>query len=465
MSVVQIIPWRNLQTWVVPGTTVGGTKWPLVPLADLLVQLAPLSYEPQSEEVVRFAGVRWYGKGVFIREERTPDQISAKCYPLIPGSIVYNRLFGWKSAFALVGEELAGVVVSSEFPQFEINSGRVLPSFINLVLGSPAFAPVMLARSTGSTAVSRNRLHVDDFLSLEVPVPDLTTQERLVAEHDAAMREAEKADAAATETRLAADEAFCNALGISIVEDAALPGGLVSIARFSALDRWDVESAGDAMASKYPFEPLERYADIRLGCQVPRRGTVAEGTVERPYLRAANVQRGWFSTADVKRMYVLPSTAAALRLMPNDILFVEGNSQTEVGRVAVWQRDDETIIQNSVVRARPHDDLDAHFAAAWFNTIPGRRYFFKNATTTTGSLWHIGSGKVGQAPIPAAPLSLQHELAAAHTEDIARANADAERARELRRSAVDEFAATVFGAEAELADIVSDEEGESDAQP
>ncbi|MFF7656865.1 hypothetical protein ACFZCY_44960 [Streptomyces sp. NPDC007983] len=458
MTVIEIVHWRDLQTWVVPGAMMTGDSWPLVPLAELLTPLTPSAYEPGPGEFVRFAGVRWYGKGVFVREERMPDQISAKCYPLIPGSIVYNRLFGWKSAFALVGEEMAGVVVSNEFPQFEVNVDLVLPAFLNLILGSPAFAPIMLARSTGSTAVSRNRLYVSDLLDLHVPVPDKATQAGIVAEYDSAMRAAEETEAAAGATRIAADEKFCSELGISMIEN-SLPDGLTSVAKFSALDRWDVESAGNAMTSAYPFEPIERHAEIRLGCQVPRRGAVSDGMVQRPYLRAANVQRGWFSTIDVKRMYVTPSTAESLRLKPNDVLFVEGNSQTEVGRAAVWERDDETIIQNSVVRARPHGDLDPYFAMAWFNSIPGRRYFSENATTTTGSLWHIGSGKVGRAPIPAAPLDVQQELAAAHKKSIARANVDAGRASEIRRNAIDNFATAVFGLEASLADSVV-EEGE-----
>ncbi|MFG3076091.1 hypothetical protein [Streptomyces sp. NPDC048225] len=459
MAVIEIAHWRDLQTWVVPGAAMTGDSWPLVPLAELLTPLTPPAYEPKPGELVRFAGVRWYGKGVFVREERMPDQISAKCYPLIPGSLVYNRLFGWKSAFALVGEEMAGVVVSNEFPQFEVMVDRVLPAFLNLVLGSPAFAPIMLARSTGSTAVSRNRLHVGDLLDLHVPVPDRTEQASIVAEYESAMRTAEEAEAAADATRIAADEKFLFELGISIVEN-SLPDGLTSIAKFSALDRWDVESAGNAMTSTYSLEPIEEHAEIRLGCQVPRRGAVSHGMVERPYLRAANVQRGWFSTSDVKRMHVMPSTAEALRLKPNDVLFVEGNSQTEVGRAAVWERADDTIIQNSVVRARPHDDLDPYFAMAWFNSIPGRRYFAENATTTTGSLWHIGSGKVGRAPIPAAPWDVQQELAAAHRDSVTRANEDAARAREIRRNAIDKFATAVFGVEASLADSEVEESEE-----
>ncbi|MFC7487852.1 restriction endonuclease subunit S [Knoellia sp. CPCC 206453] len=157
------------------------TEWPSVPLATLVAQHAPERVIPADDDTVRFAGVRWYGEGLFVREERRGSDVKAKCYALRPGLLVYNRLFAWKQSFAVVADEFEGVVVSNEFPQFEVDAKLATPEFLALYCSSPVFASRALGSSSGSAAVSRNRLKEDDFLRLKVARPPLPVQERIQA--------------------------------------------------------------------------------------------------------------------------------------------------------------------------------------------------------------------------------------------------------------------------------------------
>jgi type I restriction enzyme, S subunit len=170
---ITIARWRDLDTWA---PLVGlGTEapWPLVELRNVVFQVTPEAYDPEPDETVRFAGVRWYGEGLFVREERDGSQVKGKCYPLQPGLLVYNRLFAWKQSFAIITPEFEGVVVSNEFPQFEVDKELARTKFVALICASAKFAEIALMRSTGSTAVSRNRLREIDFLDLEIPLPPL----------------------------------------------------------------------------------------------------------------------------------------------------------------------------------------------------------------------------------------------------------------------------------------------------
>lgn len=151
-------------------------EWPAVPLGTLLAQHTPTQVFPAYDDTVRFAGVRWYGAGLFVREERKGSEVKGKCYALKPGMLVYNRLFAWKQSFAVVGDDYDGVVVSNEFPQFEADSTRVMPEFLALYCSSPAFAEKARSLSTGSAAVSRNRLKEADFLRLPAVLPPLASQ-------------------------------------------------------------------------------------------------------------------------------------------------------------------------------------------------------------------------------------------------------------------------------------------------
>ncbi|PII83004.1 hypothetical protein BMH32_10220 [Leucobacter sp. OLJS4] len=156
------------------------SDWPLVSLSSLLAQHEPEQVVPGPDDVVRFAGVRWYGAGLFVREERKGVEVKGKCYALKPGTLVYNRLFAWKQSFAAVGSDFDGVVVSNEFPQFVVDSELATPEYLALYCSSPMFGEEAFALSTGATAVSRNRLKEEDFMRMRVSRPPVPVQRRIV---------------------------------------------------------------------------------------------------------------------------------------------------------------------------------------------------------------------------------------------------------------------------------------------
>ena len=64
-------------------------------------------------QTYKLLGVRWYGNGAFLREERLGQGLSAQhIYRVKQGDVIYNRLFAWKGSFGLIGENLAGCYVS-----------------------------------------------------------------------------------------------------------------------------------------------------------------------------------------------------------------------------------------------------------------------------------------------------------------------------------------------------------------
>jgi len=125
----------------------------------------------------KLLGVRWYGNGAFLREERIGQGLSAHhIYRVQPGDVIYNRLFAWKGSFGLVGDDLADCYVSNEFPLFSARLDRVDPQFLLRVLQHPRTSERADAFSTGTTSISRNRLSEDDFLHFPLVLPPLAEQ-------------------------------------------------------------------------------------------------------------------------------------------------------------------------------------------------------------------------------------------------------------------------------------------------
>jgi type I restriction enzyme S subunit len=157
------------------------TKWPLVKLKDLLNQVL------RSEEVIPgkqydVLGAKLYAKGLYVKLRKNGSQIKAKnLYVVKEGDFVYNRLFAWKGSFAVVPKELDGLYVSNEFPIFKVNETRILRNYLLYFFSKEKTWEEAGYLSMGVTSISRNRLKVEKLLSIEIPLPPLEEQKRIVA--------------------------------------------------------------------------------------------------------------------------------------------------------------------------------------------------------------------------------------------------------------------------------------------
>jgi type I restriction enzyme, S subunit len=125
--------------------------------------------------------------------------------------------------------------------------------------------------------------------------------------------------------------------------------------------------------------------------------------VEVPYLRVANVQRGYLELSEVKTIRVERSVTERLELRANDILLNEGGDRDKIGRGWVWQGELPVCIhQNHVFRVRPHhDDINPYFVSHYANEI-GRTFFIEKGKQTT-NLASISLSKISELPVPLPP--------------------------------------------------------------
>jgi type I restriction enzyme S subunit len=129
----------------------------------------------------------------------------------------------------------------------------------------------------------------------------------------------------------------------------------------------------------------------------------ARGGVSVPYLRVANVQRGYLDLSEVKEIIVDAGTAASLHLAKNDILFTEGGDIDKLGRGWIWQNElPECIHQNHVFRARLHLPEPSAKFISWFANAIGQEYFMREGKQTT-NLASVSLFKLKTFPVPVPP--------------------------------------------------------------
>jgi type I restriction enzyme M protein len=153
-----------------------GVPFEPVRLGDLMGQVRERE-RVDANTSYRLLGVRWWGGGVFVREEKLGREIKgANLWKVSKGQIIYNRLFAFRASFAVVGEEHHGCHASGEFPTFRLNAGLLIPDvkarYIVHCLNSPNYLGIVDKLSTGSTKTSRNRFKEDRFLAMVVQVPE-----------------------------------------------------------------------------------------------------------------------------------------------------------------------------------------------------------------------------------------------------------------------------------------------------
>jgi type I restriction enzyme S subunit len=100
---------------------------------------------------------------------------------------------------------------------------------------------------------------------------------------------------------------------------------------------------------------LDMLGDIASGVA---KGTKRNGKTdvrEIPYLRVANVQRGYLDLSEIKTILATERDIEELKLQKGDVLFNEGGDRDKLGRGCVWQGEIENCIhQNHVFRMRPY---------------------------------------------------------------------------------------------------------------
>ncbi|MBI3145537.1 MAG: restriction endonuclease subunit S, partial [Pseudogulbenkiania sp.] len=132
-----------------------------------------------------------------------------------------------------------------------------------------------------------------------------------------------------------------------------------------------------------------------------------------PYLRVANVQRGYLNLDEIKSIEIPIDEVDKYRLQQGDLLITEGGDWDKVGRTAIW-RDEIAIClhQNHVFRARSVcSDWNEIWAQLFLNSTIARDYFAGAAKQTT-NLASINMTQLRSCPFPLPPLAEQFRIVA-----------------------------------------------------
>ena len=122
--------------------------------------------------------VRSKGKGVIERGRAIGASLPGRRFVARAGQFIISRIGAMHGAMGLVPDFLDGSLVTGDFPLFNLDTDVVEPSYLNWLSRTAGFVKSCQRASHGSTRI---RLKEELFYALEIPLPPLAEQRRIVA--------------------------------------------------------------------------------------------------------------------------------------------------------------------------------------------------------------------------------------------------------------------------------------------
>jgi len=157
-------------------------SWKAVRLGEVLSRTGETIEADPSLEYSEIK-VRLWGKGVLERARVSGAEVNGRRFVAKAGNFIASRIDARNGAMGLVPESLDGALVTNDFPLFQANKDRLDLGYLGWLSKTAGFVELCLRASEGTT--NRVRLKEDRFLALEIPLPPLSEQRRIVARIEA----------------------------------------------------------------------------------------------------------------------------------------------------------------------------------------------------------------------------------------------------------------------------------------
>ncbi len=167
--------------------------WQVVRLGEVLSPVGKKQREQKIEDskIYSLLTVRLYAKGISLRTKQAGSRIGTKIlYRTKAGDFIFSKIDARNGAWGFVPEELAGGLVSGDFPILSLDCSKANQSFVEFLLGRATIWEPLRNLAVGTT--NRRRLQASQLLSTIIPLPPLSEQ-RAIAHVLRTVQEAKQA--------------------------------------------------------------------------------------------------------------------------------------------------------------------------------------------------------------------------------------------------------------------------------
>ncbi len=154
------------------------SNWQTVRLGDVLQRVkAELTID--DSVTYKQVTVRLWNKGVILRGEQEGITIKTKRQFYVKADqLLLSRIDVRNGAIGLVPKELDGAIVSNDFWAYDFNENKLFPKYLAYYVTIPSFIEEASRTSSGTT--QRIRAEETSFLNINIPLPPIDEQRRII---------------------------------------------------------------------------------------------------------------------------------------------------------------------------------------------------------------------------------------------------------------------------------------------
>jgi len=266
----------------------------LVPIGKFLTRNRDL-INIQDNVTYQRVTVRANNNGVCLRDEEIGKSIGTKKqYIVTSGQFIISKIDARNGAMGLIPDELNGAIVTNDFPTFEVDNSRINSQFLLLLTTTKTF--INFAQSCSSGTTNRQRINIQQFLNIKIPLPSLEEQNKIVSNYNTKIELAKQQEVQAKQLGKKVKTYFFKALGIEKVEERKSKQGLQYVS-LSKLDKWGIDFIEDLSKSSSIFDEYK----IKDLCKISSGGTPLRSRKE--YYLNGNIP--WIKTGELENEILL----------------------------------------------------------------------------------------------------------------------------------------------------------------
>ena len=437
---LKFVGFSNIESW--SASFLFGTinkfnrKYRVLKISQLLVKNNE-SIIIEDEKLYKRVTVKINANGVVLRDEEYGKNIGTKRQFIAKeGQMIVSKIDARNGAFGLIPSELDGAIVTNDFPLFDINHHLVNKNYLILLAKTNLF--VGFAKSCSSGTTNRQRMDMDKFLTLEIPLPSISEQETIVKNYYDKITQATTYEQQAEILEKNIESYLFESLGIEELDKRKKIG--LNIIESKRMERWDIPflMGESSLKSKYSIHRMGEYiVEIATGTTPPTsRKEYFRGDIN--FYTPSDINNKILLNAD-RKVSLLAVKDKKVRVFKKNTLLFVGIGST-VGKVGIIGNEFATSNQQITGFNVDENMLLTEYVYYYFT-------YFKNVTTkeqTKATLPIVNQEKIMNILIPIPPKETQQAIINQIDTYKNKIKILRERATLLKQQAEQEFEQTIF---------------------
>lgn len=437
---LKLVPFENIESW--SASFLFGTinkfnrKYKILKISQLLIKNNE-SVIIEDEKLYKRVTVKINANGVVLRDEEYGKNIGTKRqFVTKEGQMIVSKIDARNGAFGLIPSELDGAIVTNDFPLFDINHHLINKNYLILLAKTNLF--VDFAKSCSSGTTNRQRMDMDKFLTLEIPLPSLSEQEAIIKNYYGKIEQAVAWEHEADIIEKSIETYLFESLGIEELDKRKKIG--LNIIESKRMERWDIPflMGESSLKSKYSIHRMGEYiVEIATGTTPPTsRKEYFRGDIN--FYTPSDINNKILLNAD-RKVSLLAVKDKKVRVFKKNTLLFVGIGST-VGKVGIIGNEFATSNQQITGFNVDENMLLTEYVYYYFT-------YFKNVTTkeqTKATLPIVNQEKIMNILIPIPPKETQQAIINQIDTYKNEIKILRERATLLKQQAEQEFEQTIF---------------------